>query len=46
MSPIEYKYKKLRIAQDLNKKTLENIGMKLLKKNKQGIFEMPDESVI
>lgn len=46
MSQIDYNYKKLRTAQDLNKRTLEAIGMKLLKKNKDGIFEMPDDSVI
>jgi len=46
MNPIEYKYKKLRIAQDLNKKTLESIGMKLLQKNKDGVFVMPDDLII
>ena len=34
------------MAQDLNKKTLEAIGMKLLKKNKDGVFVMPDDSII
>lgn len=46
MTSIEYNYKKLKTAQDLNKKTLEMIGMKLLKKNSSGIFEMPNESII
>ena len=46
MNPIEFNYKKLRMAQDLNKKTLEAIGMKLLKKNKDGVFVMPDDSKI
>lgn len=46
MSTIEYKYKKLRTAQDLNKKTLEAVGMKLLQKNENGIYVMPDDSVI
>ena len=46
MNPIEFDYKKLRMAQDLNKKTLEAIGMKLLKKNKDGVFVMPEDSVI
>lgn len=46
MNPIEFKYKKLRIAQDLNKTTLQAIGMKLLKQNKDGVFEMPEDSVI
>jgi hypothetical protein len=46
MNPIEFNYKKLRMAQDLNKKTLEAIGMKLLKKNKDGVFVMPDDSII
>lgn len=43
---IEFNYKKLKIAQDLNKKTLEAIGMKLFKKNKDGIYDMPTDSVI
>ena len=34
------------MAQDLNKKTLEAIGMKLLQKNKDGVFVMPEDSVI
>ena len=46
MNPIEFDYKKLRIAQDINKKTLEAIGMKLLKKNKDGVFVMPEYSII
>lgn len=46
MNPIEFNYKKLRMAQDLNKKTLEAIGMKLLQKNKDGVFVMPDDSII
>jgi len=46
MNPIEFNYKKLRMAQDLNKKTLEVIGMKLLQKNKDGVFVMPDDSII
>jgi len=46
MNPIEFNYKKLRMAQDLNKKTLEAIGMKLLQKNKHGVFVMPDDSII
>jgi len=46
MTPIEFNYKKLRMAQDLNKKTLEAIGMKLLQKNKDGIFVMPNDSII
>jgi hypothetical protein len=46
MNPIEFNYKKLRMAQDLNKKTLEAIGMKLLQKNKDGVFIMPDDSII
>jgi hypothetical protein len=46
MNPIEFNYKKLRMAQDLNKKTLEAIGMKLLQKNKDGVFVMPHDSII
>lgn len=46
MNPIEFNYKKLRMAQDLNKKTLEAIGMKLLQKNKDGVFVMPEDSII
>jgi hypothetical protein len=46
MNPIEFNYKKLRIAQDLSKKTLEAIGMKLMKKNEDGIFIMPDDNDI
>ena len=46
MNPIEFNYKKLRMAQDLNKKTLEAIGIKLLQKNKDGVFMMPDDSII
>lgn len=46
MNPIEFNYKKLRMAQDLNKKTLETIGMMLLKKNEDGIFVMPNDFVI
>jgi hypothetical protein len=46
MNAIEFKYKKLRMAQDLNRKTLEAIGMRLLQKNSDGIFVMPNESVI
>jgi hypothetical protein len=46
MNPIEFNYKKLRMAQDLNKKTLEAIGMKLMQKNKDGVFVMPDYSII
>jgi predicted GIY-YIG superfamily endonuclease len=46
MNTVEFNYKKLRLAQDLNKKTLEAIGMKLMQKNKDGIFVMPDDSVI
>ena len=46
MNPIEFNYKKLRMAQDLNKKTLEAIGMRLLQKNKDGVFIMPDDSII
>ena len=46
MNPIEFNYKKLRMAQDLNKKTLETIKMKLLQKNKHGVFVMPDDSII
>ena len=34
------------MAQDLNKKTLEAIGMKLLQKNKDGVFVMPEDSII
>ena len=46
MPQVDYNYKKLRTAQDLNKRTLEAIGMKLLQKSKDGIFEMPDDSII
>jgi hypothetical protein len=46
MNPIDFNYKKLRMAQDLNKKTLEAVGMKLLKKNELGVFVMPDENTI
>ena len=46
MNPIEFNYKKLRVAQDLNKKTLEAIGMKLMKRNNDGAFVIPDDSVI
>ena len=46
MNPIEFNYKKLKIAQDLPKKTLESIGMKLMKKNSNGIFEIPKDEVI
>jgi hypothetical protein len=46
MNPIDFNYKKLRMAQDLTKKTLETIGMRLLKKNESGVFEMPDENTI
>jgi hypothetical protein len=46
MNPIEFNYKKLRMAQDLNKKTLEAIGMKLLQKNKEGLFAMPSDLII
>ena len=46
MNPIEFKYKKLRMAQDLNRKTLEAIGMKLLQRNKDGVFVMPEDSII
>jgi hypothetical protein len=40
---IEFNYKKLRIAQDLNKTTLQSIGMRLLKKNNDGVFVMPPD---
>lgn len=46
MNHIEFNYKKLKTAQDLNKKTLEAIGMKLLKKNDKGLFVMPNEEFI
>lgn len=46
MNPIEFNYKKLRIAQELSKKTIETIGIKLLKKNEDGVFIMPTDSVI
>lgn len=46
MNPIEFKYKKLRVAQDLNKKTLEAVGMKLMKRNANGAFTIPEDSVI
>lgn len=46
MNPIEFNYKKLRMAQDLNKKTLEAIGMKLLRKSEDGIFIIPDDFTI
>lgn len=43
MNPIDFNYKKLRMAQDLNKKTLEVIGMKLMQKDKEGNFVMPED---
>lgn len=46
MNPLDFNYKKLRVAQDLNKRTLEAIGMKLLKKDENGIFKIPDEATI
>lgn len=46
METIEYKYKKLRVAQDLTKKVIGTIGMKLMRKNKKGIFELPPEEEI
>jgi hypothetical protein len=46
MDAIDYKYKKLRMAQDLNKKTLEVIGMRLLKINEEGLFVMPNNALI
>jgi hypothetical protein len=42
MNAIEFNYKKLRIAQDLNKKTLEAIGVRLMTKD-NGVFVMPSE---
>ena len=46
MKPIEFNYRKLRTAQDLNKTTLGAVGMRLLKKNNDGVFEMPPENEI
>lgn len=46
MNQIEFNYKKLKMAQDLNRKTLESIGMKLLKKNKEGTFTIPSDQEI
>lgn len=46
MKQIEFNYKKLRAAQDLNKKILEAVGMRLLKKDSDGIFQMPPENEI
>lgn len=46
MNYIEFDYKKLRTAQDLPRKTLELIGMKLLKKGEDGVFKMPDTTTI
>ena len=46
MEPIEFKYKKLRVAQDLNKKTLGQVGMRLLRKGEDGTFIMPSDKEI
>lgn len=46
MNHIEFNYKKLRIAQDLNKKTIDTIGMKLMKINDNGIYQLPDDNTI
>lgn len=43
METIEFKYKKLRVAQDLNKRTIGQIGMRLLRKGEDGTFIMPSE---
>lgn len=46
MTAIEFGYRKLRLAQDLNKKTIETIGLLLANKNEDGIYELPAKSVI
>ena len=43
---IEFDYRKLRLAQHLSKRTLDTIGMRLLKENKNGIYSIPDVDTI
>jgi hypothetical protein len=46
MEPIEFNYKKLRVAQDLTKKTLGTVAMRLLRKDDNGTFIMPSDNEI
>jgi len=43
---IEHNYKKLRTAQELNKRTLEAVAMRLMKKDDCGIFQLPDDNEV
>lgn len=46
MEPIKTMYSKLRLAQDLNKRILNQIGMRLLRKGENGLFNMPSDNEI
>lgn len=46
MNHIEFNYKKLKVAQDLNRKTIDTIGMKLMKRNTNGTYLLPEDHII